>query len=159
MNVIAQICSPAMPHEIKWTIRLVNVLVLPVPAPATINKGEIGDLAALCCSGFNCGMLEFISTIVRKMKSSYKPLIVAVFLGMSGFASGGFFSHKAGLAEVRGALGTSSSPSPLIVGVARGANMADSPVLSLNAAASITGARAAADNPSHSIDLASAGTI
>lgn len=146
---MAQIRAGAMPVSIKWTIRLISVLVLPVPAPATINKGEMGAFAAVFCSGLSCGILEGISTIVGKMESSYKPLIVAVFLGIAGLASAGFVSNKTGLIEVRADSGSQYSAVPAVVGVARGAEMAAADVIGI----------VPQDNSSQAVDFAATGII
>lgn len=124
-----------MPKAIIWTILLVNVLVLPVPAPATINRGEKGAVAALCCSGLRFGILNFISNIVGKLNSSYKPLIVAVFLVAAAFAGEALVSSpkNSGTIEVRAALNGPAlsaqsvmSIAPGLVGVAQGAEVDNS---------------------------------
>src|SRR5581483_8250050 len=140
VNVMAQMRSGRVPVSIRWTIRLVNVLVLPVPAPATINRGETGAVAALCCSGFKFGILDFISTIVGKMKENYKPLIVAVFLVIAGFWVKGAGPQKTDVVEVRGALsGGGASIGPQILGVAKGAEFANPALLAENVAVNTVG--------------------
>jgi murein DD-endopeptidase MepM/ murein hydrolase activator NlpD len=67
--------------------------------------------------------------IVGKLNSKYKPLIVAVFLGIGGLASGVLFFNKTGAIEVRGQLITAPSislpASPSLIGVAQGAEIVD----------------------------------
>jgi hypothetical protein len=63
VKVIAQMRSGGVPAAIKWTILLISVLVLPVPAPATINRGEVGASAAFFCSGFR-GIFGFCVGVV-----------------------------------------------------------------------------------------------
>jgi murein DD-endopeptidase MepM/ murein hydrolase activator NlpD len=129
---MAQMRSGGVPEAIRWTILLVNVLVLPVPAPATINRGEVGASAARCCSGFKFGILNFISNIVGKLNSSYKPLIVAVFLVAIAFVGESLISggKTPGTIQVKSDLGGPSvqaqsvtSIAPGLVGVAQGAEL------------------------------------
>jgi LysM repeat protein len=65
---------------------------------------------------------------VGKLNSSYKPLIVAVFLAIAGLTFGSLAKPKAGIVEVRGVHG-GPSPSPVLVGVgvsvAEGAQVVD----------------------------------
>jgi LysM repeat protein len=72
------------------------------------------------------------------MNISYKPLIVALFLGVAGLASGIWSLPKQNVVEVRGVLGgpsVSAGPSQILIGVAQGAEMTDSAALTQNASA------------------------
>ena len=72
------------------------------------------------------------------MNTSYKPLIVALFLGVAGLASGIWSLPKPNTIEVRGVLGGPSAAtgaSRILIGVAQGAEMTDSAALTQNASA------------------------
>lgn len=73
----------------------------------------------------HCDTIECISIIVEKMNSNYKPLIVAVFLGIAGLVSGFWCLPKPNVIEQRGILGGPSSPAPILVSVAQGAEVSD----------------------------------
>src|SRR5689334_11300507 len=71
VKVIAQTLSLPPPTAKKWATRLVRVLVLPVPAPATIKRGvSAGARAAFCCSGFKLVLGGSLCEVVM-VKSPY----------------------------------------------------------------------------------------
>ena len=115
VKVIAQIFCGGIPSSIKYRIRLVSVLVFPVPAPATIKRGPVGACTARSWASFNrmellfWGICGFSGVLVlythwlffKKMKKDNLPLIVAVFLATGGLLSGvSALGNKTGITEV-----------------------------------------------------------
>jgi len=95
--------------------------------------------------GGHCGIIEFISTTIQKLKSDYKPLGVAVFLAVGGLLSGLlwsslFVSGPAGMVQEHRTPG-----SPLLIPQAEGAEI-DSAALTPQSAPFLASPNAGASN-------------
>src|SRR6266545_2606894 len=65
VNVSSRIRPASAPEVIRWATRCARVLVLPVPAPAMISRGEKSCVTAAACPGLRAIVPEYIPNIIR----------------------------------------------------------------------------------------------